>query len=183
MVAETDRPQASRNLIMFRLDRQVFALPIESIIQIVEMVTVVPIPQVNHSVEGVINYHGKAIPAVNLSRHLGLPVAPLGVDTHIIVANSDGRTVGLLVDAVLSVDELPGAHIARPGDILPDGLGEVPFLSGVAHTAEGMVFVLDLERLFLDQPLPQLAEAIDALAHVDDEQPPEDIERELEAQA
>jgi len=172
-----EKRQAFRSLVTFRLGQQAYALPIESIVQIVEIVTIVPIPRINHSVEGVINYHGKAIPAVNLRRHLGLPVVPFGLDTHIMVAESAGRTIGLLVDQVLSVSELPDAEISNPGDILPDGLGEVPFLSGVTHVTGEMVFVLDLEHLFVGQPAEQLAQAIDVFADTF-----ESAEPELEAQ-
>ena len=59
---------ARRSLVTFRLGQQKYALPIEPIERIVEMVAVTPIPQVDHSVEGVINYHGKTVPAVNLRR-------------------------------------------------------------------------------------------------------------------
>ncbi len=33
-----------KNLVTFRLDRQTYALPLELIVQIVEMVTITPIP-------------------------------------------------------------------------------------------------------------------------------------------
>lgn len=177
-----EKPLALDSLVTFRLDQQVYALPIGSIIQIVEVVAITPIPQVNHAVEGVINYHGQAIPAVNLRRLLGLPTVPLGLDMHIVVANGSGRIVGLLVDQVLSVRELSSAQIACPSEILPEGLGEVPFLGGVARTASGLVFVLDLDRLLEGQPVQQLQEAMDALAQVAAETVPEDVEPSLETE-
>jgi purine-binding chemotaxis protein CheW len=178
-----DVQRALESLVTFRLGQQVYALPIGSVVQIVEMVSVTPIPQVNYSVEGVINYHGKAIPAVNLRRHLGLATVPLGLDTHIIVGNSDDRTVGLLVDEVLSVKELPGAQIAHPGEILPEGLGEAPFFGGIVQTTGGIVFVLDLEHLFVGQPAQQFQEVMDALVQAAAEDVPEDADLELETEA
>ena len=175
-----EKPLTLESLVTFRLGHQVYALPIGSIVQIVEVVDITPIPQVNHAVEGVINYHGQAIPAVNLRRLLGLPAIPLGLDMHIIVASGSGRTIGLLVDEVLSVRELSSTQIACPDQILPEGLGEVPFLSGVARAAPGLIFVLDLDRLLEGQPTQQLQEAMDALAQVAAETVPEDVEPSLE---
>jgi purine-binding chemotaxis protein CheW len=148
------------NLVTFRLEQQTYALPIEPIVKINEMVTVIPIPQINGSVEGVINYHGVAVPAINLRRHLGLPAASLGLDTHIIVAEIGERRVGLIVDEVLEVLELADDRIACPDDILPEGLGEAPLLRGLVHTEEGMVLLLDLDDLFLLRQAQALDQAM-----------------------
>jgi chemotaxis signal transduction protein len=53
-----------QKLVAFRSGRQRYALPVAPVVQIVEMVAITPIPQVNGSVEGVINYHGQAVPAI-----------------------------------------------------------------------------------------------------------------------
>jgi purine-binding chemotaxis protein CheW len=137
------------NLIAFRLDRQTYALPIESIIKIVEMVTITPIPQVNHSVEGVINFHGAAVPIVNLRRHLGLPATGRQLHTPIVLVQTGERMVGLIVDEVTNVLNVPAEQIVHPAEILPEGLGDSPLLQGLAHTPAGMVLMLDLDHLFL----------------------------------
>ena len=64
---------SEKSLVTFRLDSQTYALPIEPLVQIIEMVTITPIPQINSSVEGMINLRGTAVPVVNLGRHFGLP--------------------------------------------------------------------------------------------------------------
>jgi purine-binding chemotaxis protein CheW len=158
-------PVTYKSLVTFQLGRQVYALPIEPIVQIVEMVAITAIPQVNHSVEGVINYHGVTIPVINLRCHLGLPKAPLGLDTHIIIAKTGGRMVGLIVDQVLQVLELTGrgAQIARADDILPEGLGEASIVRGVVHAPAGTVIVFDLDHLLLPQQARALAQVVDAL--------------------
>jgi len=170
-------PSDQHDLVIFRLDRQTYALPITSIVQIIEMVTITPIPQIgNTAVEGVINVHGAAVPVVNLRRHFGLPEAALGLYTPIILAQIGEQTVGLIVDRVLDVLSLPAERVTRIVDILPEGLGQVPVLRGLAHIqhlpspwtgrqarptdeiregdegeslADEAVFLLDPEHLFL----------------------------------
>ena len=151
------------NLVTFRLGQQIYALPIEPVVQIVEMVTITPIPRTNPSVEGVINYHGKSVPVLNLRRHLGLPAVPFGLYTHIIIAQTDDKTIGLIVDQVLSVLDLDETQLAHPDDILPTGLGAASTLEGLAHTADGTVLVLCLEKLFSDEHVGALGRALDTL--------------------
>jgi purine-binding chemotaxis protein CheW len=160
-------------LVRFRLAEQLYALPIDHVDQITEMVAIVPLPQVNHSVEGVINVRGTFVPAINLRRHLGLPGVALGLDIHIILVDVSGRKLGLIVDEVVDVFSLD-KPLAAPGDVLPDNLGELGLLHGLAHTEEGLMFVLDLEQLFhpaqvkaltrVFDTLPELVEATEAAA-------------------
>jgi purine-binding chemotaxis protein CheW len=151
-------PNEQRDMVTFRLNRQTYALPIEPLEQIIEMVTITPIPQLDGAVEGVINIRGRAVPVVNLRRHFGLPEVALQLRTPIILAQIDACTVGLIVDEVIDVLRLTGAQIKRTGDFLPEGLGAVPLLQGLAHTPEGTVLLLDLEHLFRPHERQVLAE-------------------------
>ena len=148
---------ANRNLVTFRLDWQTYALPIESVEQVIEMVTVTPIPQVNHLVQGVINVRGKAVPVVNLRRYFGLPEADPHLDPHIILAQTGMWRVGLVVDQVLNVISLPANEVVRPSEVLPEGLGSAPFLRGLVQSQDGMVLVLDPDHLFLPDQVRDLA--------------------------
>ncbi len=137
-----------RHLVTFRLDRQMYALPLELIAQIVEMVTITPIPQVNHSVEGVINVRGTPVPVVNLRRHLGLPETKLQLHTPILLVRTGERLIGLIVDQVADVLNVSAGQITCPTELLPDGLSDAPLLQGLVHTSQNAVLLLDLERLF-----------------------------------
>lgn len=139
---------AIRNLVTFRLDRQTYALPIEPIVQIIEMVTITPIPHVNHSVEGVINVRGMTVPVINLRRHLDLPEVKLQLHTPIILVQTGERMVGLIVDQVADVLNVSASQVARPTDVLPDEMGDAQLLQGLIQTPQGAVLLLDLAHLF-----------------------------------
>jgi purine-binding chemotaxis protein CheW len=162
-VNSKEDPSGQRNLVAFRLDQQTYALPIEPIVQIVEMVTITPIPHVNAAVAGVITVHGVVVPVVNLRRHFGLPEAALGLHTPIILVQTGEQMVGLIADEVIDVLGLPAARVAQLADILPQGLGEAPILRGLAHVDENTVLLLDLEHLFLPHQARALAQVVAAL--------------------
>jgi purine-binding chemotaxis protein CheW len=85
-------------IVTFCLGSQTYALPITPVRQIIEMVTITPLPQINHTVAGVINFHGTLAPVINLRRYLGLDEIPLQLHTPIILVNIFERVVGLIVD-------------------------------------------------------------------------------------
>jgi len=158
---------AIRNLVAFRLDRQTYALPIEPIVQIIEMVAITPIPQVNPAVEGVIDVRGTAVPVVNLRCQLGLPEAKLQLHTPIILVQTGERMVGLIVDQVADVLNIGADQITRPKDMLPDGLSDAPLVQGLTYTAQGALLLLDLEHLLASNQA-QLAQALEALSAIND---------------
>lgn len=143
-----------RVLVTFRLERQLYALPIAPVVKITEMVAVTPLPQVHPAVRGIINWQGALAPVIDLRCYLGLPDVPPGADTHIILAQVGGRLAGLIVDTVLDVLQLSAQQIIRPADILPIGLTETSrVIEGLAHTPIGLVLLLDLEQLATHSPL------------------------------
>jgi purine-binding chemotaxis protein CheW len=158
---------ATRSLVTFRLDRQTYALPIEPIMQIIEMVAITPIPQANSAVEGVINVRGVPVPVINTRCQLGLPEAKLQLHTPIILVQTGERAAGLIVDEVADVLNISADQITHPKDILPDELSEVPLIQGLTHTAQGAVLLLDLEHLFASNQ-DQLAQVLEALAAMND---------------
>lgn len=84
---------------------------------------------------------------------------PLKLHTPIILAFASGRSVGLIVDEVVAVIDLPSTQLVNPHDILPEGLGKTSLLHGLYHDHETAVLVLDIEHLFDSQDASALAEA------------------------
>lgn len=157
-------PTGQRNLVTFRLDRQTCALPIEPIVQIIEMVSITPIPQASKALEGVINVRGVSVPVINLRRYLGLPEAALQLHTPIILTRVGETVVGLIVDEVLDLLTLPVDQIVHLADMMPGGLGEVPIWQGLVHTPGGIVLLLDLDHLFSAPPDVGLTQAVETLS-------------------
>ena len=144
--SSTPTEQGRLNMVTFRIERQTYALPIDPIQQIIEMVTITPLPQVNHVMRGVIRYHGAAAPVVSVRRHLGYPDAPPRLHTPIILVHISGYLIGLIVDEVLAVVSRLPSQIVPPEQVVPEGLGETPALQGLIHTQDEIVLLLSLER-------------------------------------
>lgn len=149
-----------QNLVAFRLGRQTYALPIEPIVQITEMVTITPVPQVSNTIEGVINVHGSTVPVINMRRHFGLPDAPLELNTPIILLQIGGQTVGLIVDEVIDVLSIPGEQISSLAEILPEGLDDAPALRGLVRIQNATVLLLNPDRLLLPHQTHTLAQIV-----------------------
>jgi len=130
-------------LVIFQLNDQQYALPIQETQEIIRMSDITKVPNTKHYVEGIINLRGSIVPVINLNKRLGLPVADYGEDTRIIVVEKDGQKVGMIVDVVLEVG------LSVDNEMEPPSVAgsNVDFLKGVVKKNENLWLVLNLEEI------------------------------------
>jgi len=113
---------------------------------------VTPMPNTPDPVLGVINLRGTVVPIVELRSYFNLPKAARGATTVIIVVKvEDGRggtrTLGMVVDSVSEVHNIPGDEIQPPpiGEENDRGV-----IEGLATVGERMIILLDIDDLMLN---------------------------------
>ena len=111
--------------------------------EMVEQVT--RVPNAAPFVDGVVFSRGQVVPAVNLRARFGFERAPYDVRTRLVVVNSKGRQVGLIVDDGREFLRLPATAIAPPQESLA-GLSS-QYVEGIASLNGRLILVLNLENL------------------------------------
>lgn len=151
------------SFLTFLLGKQVYGLPLELVQQIIPMQTITPLPEVGDQVAGAINVHGQAVPVIDMRRHVGLAETPYLLYTPIVLARICGGLVGLVVDEVLDVLDLPARDILPAGALLPAELAQSPVLRALAPVAGRLALLLEPEQLFDPQERQALALAAELL--------------------
>ncbi|MDB4972727.1 MAG: cheW 6 [Myxococcaceae bacterium] len=115
---------------------------------------VTPVPNMPRHLRGVMNLRGVIIPVFDLRVRLGLE-ATLNDFTVIVVAVVKNRTVGLVVDTVSDVIDIPPTDIQDT----PEFSARTPtaFLRGMARMNERLVILLDLNQLVTIDAEPAVA--------------------------
>jgi len=151
-------------VLTFQLEHQVYAIPIAPIVQLIEMVSIIPLPQMHNGIEGIINVRGTMTPVVSLRHYVGLEKQRRSLHTPIILMRVSGdRMVGLVVDEVLEVTALRDVP-APPSSFLPEGLHIAQMVLGVAYQDGRTILLLDHEALFTTAQTQALAQAAGAFA-------------------
>jgi chemotaxis signal transduction protein len=115
------------------------------------MMTITPIPHISKIVKGIINIRGEDILVVSLRSHFGLTEEELQLYTPLLLLKLQGRSLVLIVDAVLDVVTLPLEKVTNLQNILPEGIENIPMLRGISYHNNEAVLVLDPDHLFYDQ--------------------------------
>ena len=114
-------------LVSFEVEAQEYALPIESVEEIVQLPERVnEIPNAPPHLVGLINLRGRMLPLVSLRSLFSLAAPPKGLVSRVVVVSreSDGASVGLVTDTVKevvrapksSIDPLPRMIATRSGE-------------------------------------------------------------------
>ena len=134
----------------FTLGKEIFALDISSVREVLELTSITKIPRTPDFMRGVINLRGHAVPVMDMRLKFGMPKTAATVDTCIIIVEVDfeGERVimGGLVDSVREVFDLMPEHIEaapRMGTSI-----NTDYIKGIGKQEDSFVIILDIARVF-----------------------------------
>jgi purine-binding chemotaxis protein CheW len=130
-------------VVAFYLGGQRYALPIERVQEIQQIVAFSEVPSGGSGVVGMVNLRGNVIPAVDLRVIVGLPREVYSLETPMIICRLKGQLVALVVDEVQDVLELPEGCLQEA----PPMHALSAKMIGVARLGDGLVYVLELEQM------------------------------------
>ncbi len=134
----------SAQLVLFKVNNEVFAISINSV-NIIEKVTdIYKVPDTPVYIDGLINLRGKVHTVFNVRKKFNYPPIELDESTRIIILNHIS-SVGLLVDEVSEIISIEESDI-KPAPELISGLSG-KFFSGVCEKDGKIVLIFDLEKL------------------------------------
>lgn len=132
------------HLVVFRLGREEYAVPIASVREVVRVSDISRVPHAPEHIRGVMNLRGRILPVVEIRRRLGLEPIELTPTSRVVVADIERRVVGLLVDAVGQVTRVRESAVSAPPEEVRAGTEAV---TGVARVGQRLLILLDLLRL------------------------------------
>jgi purine-binding chemotaxis protein CheW len=132
-------------LVGFRIGRETFGLPIETVREIVRVPEITSVPNAPDYIEGVINLRGRIIPVVDLRKRFGDKSGETTKKNRIVVVELQSRAIGLLVHSASEVLRIPPSDIEAPQNVFREG--ELTYITGVGKLNGRLVILLDLNRI------------------------------------
>jgi purine-binding chemotaxis protein CheW len=159
-VAHEDQQQ----YLTFVLGREIYGVRILGIKEILEYQPPTELPMMPACIRGVVNLRGAAVPVVDLCTRFGHPSSPLTKKTCIVIVEvPDGersQVVGVLVDAVNEVLEIPTADIEPPPAFGTSIHSD--FILGMGKVRGRFVILLEEARVLSDADMNVLASQVRA---------------------
>ncbi len=132
----------SQKYLIFMADHLKLGVVAEDVVEILNNQVITYLPMVPDFIRGIINMRGQMVPILDIRARLGLPFKE--DDSLVVVINLGDVQLGILVDAVDQMLDIPKANIhplpANSTQMLVSGMCSLP-------DGSGTMMVLDSEQL------------------------------------
>jgi len=165
-IADTSGDQ--NQYLTFQIGREMFAVGILHIREIIEYGSLTTVPMMPEFVRGVINLRGSVVPVIDLSARFGRGESTINRRSCVVIlevesADEGLQEIGVIVDSVSEVLEIP------PGEIEPaPSFGariRADFIAGMGKVQGQFVIVLDVQQALNTREMAELAAISDDAQH------------------
>ena len=133
-------------VVVFMLGDQQYAVPIDNVQEIQQIVEFTPVPDLSPALVGMLDVRGFVVPAIDLRLLLGMEKKEYHLDTPMVLLRCHGHLVALVVDEVEDVYEVPEGCMQAPSKLY----AMADRMIGICRLEIGLVVVLDPDRLVPD---------------------------------
>ena len=133
----------------FHLAGEDYGIEIQYVTEIIGIQKITDVPDMPEYVKGVINLRGKVIPVMDVRQRFKLEYRHYDERTCIIVVDIDGTPVGLVVDKVQEVLDIPENDVEPPPK--SSSASGNNFVQGMGKVGEDVKIILNVKKLLFDE--------------------------------
>ena len=147
-VLEINEDTQEGKFLTFPLDNATYAIEIKFVTEIIGIQPITQMPDMPYYVKGIINLRGKIIPVVDI--RLKFKKEPKDYDerTCIIVIDINNTSLGLIVDNVSEVLNIPDENIVEPPDMNKEFNNR--FIKAIGKIGNNVDLILSCEEIIKD---------------------------------
>ena len=146
-------PCASR-WVTFLLDGETYGIDVLQVQEVLRLAEVAPVPGAPDHVLGIINLRGNIVTVLDSHRRFGVTPRKPDDATRIIVVEAGSQVVGIVVDRVTGVVEIPHPAIEKAPNV--GGQDRSRFIHGLYSGKEELLILIDVNRLLADTECNEL---------------------------
>jgi len=139
-------------VVVFSLGGEEYSVDISMVREIIRMVDLTRIPKLPEFIEGVINLRGQITTVIDLRKRFEMePV--VNDNNRIIIVDSKGEPIGIIVDSVSEVMTVPPGQIEDMPSIKHARTQE--YLKGICKVDDRILILLDLDKILTELEFAQ----------------------------
>ncbi len=140
----------------FILGDEEYGLEILKVREIISVMEITEVPQVPAFIKGVINLRGRVIPIIDLRLKFSMPEIDYTRETCIIVVNVKELLLGIVVDTVAEVLDIPEKDIDKPPTF--GGSIKTDFILGMGKVKNKVKILLNIDKVLSTDELDMVAQ-------------------------
>ena len=139
----------------FQIGDEEYGIGIMYVIEVIGMQKITEVPDMPDFVKGVINLRGQVIPVMDVRTRFKMDSREYDDRTCIVVVNIKDTAIGLVVDMVSDVLDIPESQIDPPPKIKRTPGSR--YIHGLGKVDDAVKILLDVQKLLYEDELEQIA--------------------------
>lgn len=152
-MGENDTQLQLDKYVTFKSGNEYFGLKIEYVNEIIVFQEITEIPESENYIKGLINLRGKIIPVIDVRLRFGQEPFEYNDRTCIIVINVKSTVVGLIVEKIAEVVEIPEENILPSPSIGHGDKVQNNYVQAIGKVGDDVKLLLDPDKLIGDGDL------------------------------
>lgn len=145
--------------VTFKSGNEYFGLKIQYVNEIIVFQEVTEIPESEDYIKGLINLRGKIIPVIDVRLRFKQEPFEYTDRTCIIVINYNSQVVGLIVEKIAEVVEIPEENILPAPSIGKADKSQNKYVYGIGKVGDDVKLLLNPDRLLNDADIAAIEHA------------------------
>ena len=139
---DDDESITDNQYLTFNLGKESYAVNLDNVIEIIQLVEIVKIPTSNPSIKGIINIRNKIYQVMDLRVKLNLDQIEYNSRTCIIILSQNNKEIGLIVDSVAEVSSISEDKIESLKTKVENN-----YFKDVGRVNDSVKIILDIEGI------------------------------------
>ena len=146
--------------VTFLIDEETYGIAVGKVKEIIGMIEITHVPNTAYFMEGVINLRGIVVPVLDMRKKFQMEPKKYDTNTVIIIVELGGKLIGLIVDSVSDVLNIPANSIQTTPNF--NSKIETDFIRGIGQIENSMIIILDSDKILSTEEIKTVDSVNDA---------------------
>ncbi len=142
--------------VTFTIGAEIYGVEVLKVQEIIGMTDITAVPNTLKYMKGVINLRGTVVPVVDMRTRFEMETRGYDEFTVIIIVEVSDMLVGMIVDTVSDVLNIPVGNIQEKPHYTANV--ESDYISGIGHVNEKMIILINVDRILTPEELEKMHE-------------------------
>jgi purine-binding chemotaxis protein CheW len=140
--------------VTFLIGEETYGLGVERVKEIIGMTDITHVPNTAYFMEGVINLRGTVVPVVDMRKKFKMETRKYDAYTVIVIVEVKDRLVGMIVDSVSDVVNIPISTIQDTPHFTVKI--ETDFIQGIGQIDNNLIIILDVDLILSEEEIKDI---------------------------
>ena len=161
MTERDDIEEQEYQHVTFIIGEETYGVGVEKVKEIIGMTDITHLPNAAYFMEGVINLRGSVVPVVDLRKKFRMKTREYDNFTVIIIVEVKDRLIGMIVDSVSDVVNIPISSIQSTPHFRTKI--KTDFIDGIGRVDDNLIILLDVDKILTEEEMETIESEVSDL--------------------